>query len=119
MAVTVLIVDDDARFRELARRMLTSWGYHPESEAGSVAEALQRVNESRPDIALVDIGLPDGTGLELSTLLTCSPSQIRVVLVSSDSDATTAREATAAGATAFLPKTDLSSVVLHSILEDG
>ena len=119
MVVTVLIVDDDERFRDLARRMLTSWGYQPESEAGSVTEALRRVAESRPDVALVDIGLPDGTGLELSRILAEAPWQIRVILVSSDSDATTTAEATCAGATAFIPKTDLSRALLHSFLENG
>jgi len=118
MAVTVLIVDDDERFRDLARRMLTTWGYQPESDAGSVTEALQRVAVSRPDVALVDIGLPDGTGLELSRILAEVPWRIRVILVSSDSDATTTAEATAAGATAFIPKADLSRALLHSFLED-
>ncbi|KQX06898.1 MULTISPECIES: response regulator [unclassified Leifsonia] len=119
MAVTVLIVDDDARFRDLARRMLTIWGYRPESEAGSVIEALQRVAESPSDVALVDIGLPDGTGLELSAILTGAPWWMRVVLVSSDSDATTTRNATAAGALAFIPKTELSSTALDAVLGDG
>lgn len=117
--MTVLIVDDDARFRGLARRMLTTWGYQPESEAGSVAEALRAVSESRPDVALVDIGLPDGNGLDLSRILAGAPWQMRVVLVSSDSDATTARMAAAAGALAFIPKTDLSGVLLHSLLGEG
>lgn len=118
MAVRVLIVDDDGRFRDLARRMLTTWGYQPDSEAGSVTEALQRVAESRPDVAMVDIGLPDGTGLELSTLLSGEPWRMRVVLVSSDSDATTASRATAAGAVAFIPKTELSRALLHASLGD-
>ena len=39
-----------------------------------------------PDVALVDIGLPDGDGLELSDQLTAPPWAVRVVLVSSDSD---------------------------------
>ncbi|WP_372430739.1 response regulator [Lacisediminihabitans changchengi] len=115
---TVLIVDDDERFRELARRMLTAWGYQPDSEAGSVTEALQRVATSRSDFALVDVGLPDGTGLQLSRILSDAPLRMRVVLVSSDSEATTAQEATAAGAAAFVPKTDLSSALLHSVLRD-
>ncbi|MGC5224846.1 response regulator [Micromonospora sp. DT81.3] len=118
MAATVLIVDDDERFRDLARRMLTTWGYQPESEAGTVTEALQRVAEMRPDVALVDIGLPDGTGLELSRVLAGAPWWVRVILVSSDSDATTTAEAAAAGARAFIPKTDLSGALLHSSLED-
>lgn len=115
--MTVLIVDDDERFRDLARRMLTTWGYQPESEAGSVTEALQRVAETRPDVALVDIGLPDGTGLELSRELSGAPRHIQVILVSSDNDATTTAEATAAGAAAFVPKTDLSRALLDSLLE--
>lgn len=118
MAVTFLIVDDDARFRDLARRMLFRWGYQPHSEAGSVTEALQRVTESQPDVALVDIGLPDGNGLELSTILTAAPWRMRVVLISSDSDATSAQEAAAAGAVVFIPKAELSSALLHSIIDE-
>lgn len=118
MAVTVLIVDDDKRFRDLASRMLTTWGYRPESEAGSVTEALQKVAVSRPDVALVDIGLPDGSGLELSRILSDPPWQVRVILVSSDNDASTTAEAAAAGAAAFIPKTDLSRALLHSSLEE-
>ncbi|QEW03770.1 response regulator [Microbacterium lushaniae] len=117
MAVTVLIVDDDERFRVLARRMLTTWGYQPESEAGSVTEALRRVAESRPDVAFVDVGLPDGTGLELSRILAEAPWRIRVILVSSDSDAATPAEAAAAGAAAFVPKTELSRALVRSLLE--
>ncbi|MEL4317472.1 response regulator [Leifsonia sp. YIM 134122] len=119
MAVTVLIVDDDARFRDLARRILTSWGYQPESEAGSVTEALQQVTRSVPDVALVDIGLPDGNGLELSKVLAGDPWRMRVILTSSDGDALSAQEATAAGAVAFVPKAELSSPLLHSIIGDG
>jgi DNA-binding NarL/FixJ family response regulator len=84
-----------------------------------VAEALQQVAQSRPDVALVDIGLPDGTGLDLSRVLAEAPWQIRVILISSDSDATTMAEAAAAGATAFIPKTDLSRALLHALLEDA
>ncbi|MEO8263475.1 MAG: response regulator [Pseudolysinimonas sp.] len=119
MAVTVLIVDDDARFRDLARRMLTSWGYQPDGEAGSVAEAVQRVAESRADVALVDVSLPDGDGLELSRVLSGAPWHMRVVLMSSNSDATTSQEAVAAGAVAFLPKADLSHALLQSAIEPG
>lgn len=117
--MTVLIVDDDARFRDLARRMLTSWGYQPQGEAGSVTEALQRATESGPDVALVDIGLPDGTGLALSRVLSNDPWRVRVVLVSSDGDAVSAEEAAESGALAFIPKAELSSALLHSIIDEG
>lgn len=117
MTRTVLIVDDDEQFRSLARRMLSSCGYDTSGEAGSVAEALLRAAESHPDLALVDIGLPDGDGLELSRLLTASPRPPLVVLISADSDASTDAGATDAGAEAFVSKSELSCLLLESIFE--
>ena len=63
MPCSVLVVDDDASFRDLAPRVLAAWGYEVVGEAGSVEEALARAAELSPDAALVDIGLPDGDGL--------------------------------------------------------
>ena len=119
MALTVLIVDDDAQFRGLARRILTSWGYQPEGEAGSVTEALRQVAASLPDVALVDIGLPDGSGLDLSKVLAGDPWRMCVILISSDGDALSSQEAMEAGAVAFIPKAEMSSALLHSIIGDG
>lgn len=119
MAVTVFIVDDDVQFRGLARRMLTSWGYQPEGEAGSVTEALQKMAGSLPEVALVDIGLPDGSGLELGEVLAGDPWRMRVILISSDADALSSQEALEAGAVAFIPKAEMSSALLHSIIGDG
>ncbi|MFG6401513.1 response regulator transcription factor [Microbacterium sp. P04] len=119
MAVTVIVVDDDARFRDLARRMLSSWGFTAESEAATVAGALRQVTQSRPDVALVDIGLPDGDGLHLSRELTGDPWRMRVILVSADSDASSAADAAEVGALAFIPKSELSSALLHAVIGDG
>lgn len=117
MTRTVLVVDDDEEFRSRARRMLSSCGYDASGEAGSVAEALRRAAESHPDVALVDIGLPDGDGLELSRRLSVAPWPTRVVLVSADGDASSAAGATDAGAEAFVPKSELSCGVLRAIIE--
>jgi DNA-binding NarL/FixJ family response regulator len=84
-----------------------------------VAGALRCADASRPDIALVDIGLPDSDGLELSRQLTEGPYRVRVVLISADSDATSAEEAAAVGADGFIPKSELSCSTLRSILGDG
>jgi DNA-binding NarL/FixJ family response regulator len=119
MAQFVLVVDDDERFRDLARRLLESCGYAPGGDAGTVAGALRCADASRPDIALVDIGLPDSDGLELSRQLTEGPYRVRVVLISADSDATSAEEAAAVGADGFIPKSELSCSTLRSILGDG
>ena len=93
MPWSVLVVDDDASFRELATRTLSSWGYAVVGEAGTVAEAVVRSAELRPDAVLVDIGLPDGDGFELAERLAALAWRPRIVLISSDSDATSSAAA--------------------------
>jgi CheY-like chemotaxis protein len=113
----VLIVDDDAEFRDLASRVLTSWGHVIVGQAGSVAEALVRAVELRPDTALVDIGLPDGDGFTLTELLREMSWPVRVVMVSADADRANARAAARAGAQGFLPKDELSDVPSRQVIE--
>ena len=117
MLRSVLVVDDDAEFRDLATRILTSWGHAVIGEAGSVAEALAQAAKLRPDIVLVDIGLPDGDGFSLTEQLVAMPWAVRVVLISSEADRTSVRAAQRAGADSFLPKDELSSVALRQLIE--
>jgi DNA-binding NarL/FixJ family response regulator len=119
MALSVMIVDDDEPFLALAVKILAGCGYHPESEARSVSDALSRVARHPPDLALVDIGLPDGNGMELSKQLTDAPLRVRVVLISADSDATSQRGAMDVGAIGFIPKSDLSCSTLDALLRTG
>jgi len=117
MARSVLVVDDDAGFRDLATRILTGWGHVVIGEAGSVAEALAQAARLRPDTVLVDIGLPDGDGFSLTEQLVAMPWAVRVVLISSEADRTTVQAAHRAGADSFLPKDELSSVALRQLIE--
>ena len=117
MPRSVLVVDDDAGFRDLATRILTSWGHVVIGEAGSVAEALAQAAKLRPDMVLVDIGLPDGDGFSLTEQLVAMPWEVRVVLISSQADRTTVQAAQRAGADSFLPKDELSSAALRQLIE--
>ena len=119
MSRSVLVVDDDASFRDLAARVLTGWGHVVIGAAGSVEEALARAAELRPDTALVDIGLPDGDGFALTRELRTRFRASRVVIFSSDADRANAAAAERAGAVAFLPKDQLSSPTLRRLLEEG
>jgi CheY-like chemotaxis protein len=114
---SVLVVDDDPDFRRLATRVLTSWGHTVTGEAGGVADALAEAARTRPDVALVDIGLPDGDGFELTTRLRSMPSPPQVVLISSDSSATNAATAHRVGARGFVAKIDLSEDRLRRLVE--
>lgn len=116
MATAVLIVDDDALFRGLARRMLTDMGLTVVGEAATVATAAAAAEELRPDAALVDIGLPDGDGFVLASMLTALPSPPRVVLTSSDPGVATAEGIRASGAVGFVAKDDLPHDSLRDLL---
>ena len=119
MMGSVIVIDDDDGFRDLARRILVDCGYRPVHEARSVSDALQQVKRLTPDLALVDIGLPDGDGLELTRRLTAPPWHLHVVLVSADSEATSQREALDAGSVGFVPKSELTCEALDSLLTPG
>jgi DNA-binding NarL/FixJ family response regulator len=116
VARSILVVDDDAAVRGLIVRILTSRGYAVVGEAGSVADALERAEALRPDVALVDIGLPDGDGFSLTQQLRARPWSIRIVLFSSDADRTNVAAAERAGAAGFLPQDELSGLALQRLI---
>jgi DNA-binding NarL/FixJ family response regulator len=116
MPVSVLVVDDDARFRTLATRMLAAMGLSVVGEAETVAAATEAATGLRPDAVLLDVGLPDGDGVTLARTLAALPWRPRIVLTSSDPDATTPVHARAAGAAGFVPKQDLPNSALHGLL---
>jgi DNA-binding NarL/FixJ family response regulator len=116
VAVSVLIVDDDAVFRTLARRVLAASGLHLIAEAASVADALSTAESVKPAGALVDIGLPDGDGFELARQLTALPWRPRVVLMSVESDAASIDEVRDSGAQTFVHKADLPGAPLARLL---
>ncbi|HWO65227.1 MAG TPA: response regulator transcription factor [Umezawaea sp.] len=117
MPRSVLVVDDDSSFRELAIGLLRSWGHDVVGEAGSVAEAVERVTELRPDTVLIDIGLPDGDGFQLIARMRLMSWRPRVLLISSDSSAATDSEARQAGAVGFVPKTDMAGSQFRRMLD--
>jgi DNA-binding NarL/FixJ family response regulator len=114
--VSVLVVDDDARFRRLAARMLTAQDMVVVGQVATVSEAIEAVAALRPESVLVDIGLPDGDGVTLARRLADLPWRPRIVLTSSDRDATTPEKARNAGAVGFLPKEDLPDASLGRLL---
>jgi CheY-like chemotaxis protein len=116
MPTSVLVVDDDVAFRRLASRMLTVLGLTVVSEAGTVAAALAACDEFRPEAALVDIGLPDGDGVSLAAAMTALPWRPRVLLTSSDAEATDEPTARRAGAVGFIPKDQLPNGSVRGLL---
>lgn len=114
---SILVVDDDPAFRELAGRFLADLGLHVAAQAGTAAAALAMAEEVRPDLALVDVDLPDGDGITLAGTLTALPWRPRVVLTSVDPDAAAPEDVRRCGAQAFLSKDKLANGSLLRLLE--
>jgi DNA-binding NarL/FixJ family response regulator len=116
MSLTVLVVDDDDGFRRLVSRMLKSWGLTVLGEAGTSAEGLERTAQLRPDVVLVDVGLPDGDGFALTQQLVGLPWQPKVVVISSDADRANAAAAHDAGAAGFVAKEALPGAAARTLI---
>jgi DNA-binding NarL/FixJ family response regulator len=114
--MSVLVVDDDSAFRDLARRVLSATGLSVVGEADSVATAMAAAKELQPDALLVDVGLPDGDGIALARELADLPWRPRVVLTSIDADAASPGEVRRSGANGFAPKDELPSAGLRLLL---
>ena len=112
--VRVLIVDDSGPFREAARRLLERRGYLVVGEADSAAAGFDAVKRLEPDAVLLDMQLPDGSGLDLCDLLTSEDDALAVLLVSANGALDSAR-AKARGARALVAKTELAHVDLARI----
>jgi CheY-like chemotaxis protein len=84
---SVLVVDDDPMFLALATRILARLGMEVAGTAESAGEAIELVRQARPSAVLVDVGLPDRNGIDLAFELAELPWAPRVVLTSSDSEA--------------------------------
>jgi DNA-binding NarL/FixJ family response regulator len=112
----VLIVDDHERFRALARRTLLADGYDVVGEAADGAGAVAEVARLHPDLVLLDVGLPDVSGLDLARELTAGDGGPDVVLVSTRDAEDYAHLAREHGALGFLPKAELSGDALQALL---
>jgi DNA-binding NtrC family response regulator len=98
----VLIVDDDANTREALAALAAAEGFTT-AVAGSVAEARIQLVRQRPDVILMDLRLPDGTGIDLFEDLE-DRSSIETILITGHASVESAVEALRLGASDYLTK---------------
>jgi response regulator NasT len=103
--IRVLIAEDDANARALIADLLSTLGHTIVAEVSTGREAFERAKEVVPDVVLLDVHMPDGSGIEAAELITQTIPGVAVVLFSGDQTLTlTDRDVTATAAIAFLPK---------------
>ena len=101
----VLVVDDDFMVARVHRKFVERVpGFEVVGEARTGAEALEAVREQRPDLVLLDIYLPDITGLEVLRALRAGADPVDVLVVSAARDLETVQEAYRGGAVQYLIK---------------
>jgi DNA-binding NarL/FixJ family response regulator len=111
---SVLIVDDHPAFRASARTLLEAEGYEVVGEADSGEAAVELVRELSPDVVLLDVALPDLSGLEVAERLADNRSQVE--LVSSRDPRDFGARFRRSSAVGFIPKDDLSAETLRELL---
>jgi DNA-binding NarL/FixJ family response regulator len=116
MAVTILIVDDNAQFRALLREIVAEApDLHVVGEAADGAEAIHLAQALRPDILLLDLGLPRVNGLEVLRWSKAERPECKVIIVTVHDEDAYRQAAEASGADAFLLKKTLGTVLLPTI----
>ncbi|MDP2743834.1 MAG: response regulator [Dehalococcoidia bacterium] len=101
--VKILVVDDDESVRSLLQRVLKEAGYDVVTAANG-REALDKVNELKVDLVLLDIKMPDMSGMEVLQQLTTNWPQTCVIMATAVADAQTAIEAMKLGAYDYITK---------------
>jgi DNA-binding response OmpR family regulator len=101
--VKVLIVDDDPMIRSSLRKSLRDWGYRP-SEAATVAEALRLFHLERPAAILLDVRLPDGSGISVLNQIKSSFPETAIIVITGFATPDNAFDAGAGQASGFITK---------------
>ena len=114
---TILIVDDDPRFRTQAREVLEADGFVVIGEAVDGASGLEAAQTLRPEFVLLDIGLPDIEGFEVASTLAVHGPPPWVVLTSSRDARAYGRRLTNGHSLGFIPKERISGPAIRALVD--
>ena len=112
----VLIVDDHAPFRSLARAVLQVEGFEVVGEAADAVSALEAARRLRPSVVLLDIQLPDLDGFEVARRLAAGVNPPAIVLVSSRDRMSYRRRLAESPARGFISKAELSGAAVAALV---
>ena len=102
--VRILIADDHSLFRDGLRSLLTAEGHEVVGEARNGKEAITLAGELKPDLVLMDVSMPEMTGIEATRQLTAQMPGLKVVILTASQDDASLFDAIKAGAQGYLLK---------------
>jgi len=113
---TILIVDDHPLVREGLKSILKpAVEYEVVGQAGNARDAIKMIKNLKPDLVLLDLGLPDKSGLELSREIRSISPPTRILIVSMHSKVDYIVKAFQAGATGYMTKESATERLLKGV----
>jgi len=113
---TILIVDDAASFRTQVRALLTADGFEVLGEAADGSSGFEAARTLRPDVVLLDIGLPDIEGFDVARQLAANGPPPLVILTSSRDAGDYGPRLTASRVLGFIRKDELSGARIRALI---
>jgi DNA-binding NarL/FixJ family response regulator len=114
--IRILLVDDHPLVREWLTNLLKQQpDFQVCGETGHAPEALQLIEATRPDIAIVDISLASGSGIELIKDIRAGHAQVGVMVLSMHDELLYAERALRAGAGGYIMKSEATQKVIEAI----
>jgi two-component system response regulator DevR len=114
--IRVMLVDDHEVVREGLRTLI---GRHKEmvvvGEAGTTAEAIEAAGKSKPDVIMMDVRLPDGSGVEACRTIREARPETKVIMLTSYADDEALFASIVAGAAGYLLKQTRGQAVIDAI----
>ena len=115
MAVRVLVVDDAAFMRMMIKDILTKNGYNVAGEAENGAKGVEKYNELKPDLVLMDITMPEMDGIQALKAIKAADADAKVIMCSAMGQQAMVIESIQSGAKDFIVKPFQADRVIESI----
>jgi DNA-binding NarL/FixJ family response regulator len=116
MPTTILLADDHAILRQGLRRILESYsGFEVVAEASTGTQAVELARQFQPDVAIVDVAMPELNGLETTAQILKRVPRTAVLILSMYNDARYVSRALKAGARGYLLKDSVEQDLVEAI----
>ncbi len=116
---SVLLVDDQDAFRDIARNQLSDDdSFQIVGEATDGTEAIQQNERLHPNVIVMDIQMPEMSGIEAARAILESDPSVQIVLTSMGDDMEYGPLAREIGACGFIPKRELSASAVHRLIDN-
>jgi DNA-binding NarL/FixJ family response regulator len=113
--IRVMVVDDHPMWRDAVARDLAEAGYDVVATAADGAQALRVTGAARPDVVVLDLQLPDMSGVEVTRGLRAAHPAVRVLVLSASGEQQDVLDAVKAGAVGYLLKSSARAEFLDAV----